>query len=173
MEIKKESDMEDDRDKVNKQRLKVNRVNLFQALNVTDEMLSELMSAKVIHYEEAVDIMSGATREEKAKRLINCLISKKHARKDWYKLFRNMLTKRNYNNLVIFLDNTIIKKPKFATQFQGRFSRAVQFSDNTLESQILNSDYTSTHTGTNLIATTNSTQNTQNTYRTSITTGRI
>ena len=157
--------IEDDRDKINKQRLKVNRVNLFQALNVNDEMLSELMSSTVIYYEEAVNIMAGSTREEKAKRLINCLINRNHVRKDWYKIFRNMLTKRNYNNLVIFLDNTIIKKPKFATQFQGRFSRAIHFTDNSIESQILNSDYNSNNTNTN----TDTTNNNQIIFRTSLT----
>ena len=106
-----DNDVEDDRDKVNKMRLKTNKVNLIQALNVDEEFLSDLMRNKVIYYEEAIETMKGKSREERAKLLINCLINKTHAKKDWYTRFRSLLQQKNYNSLIIFLDNTIIKKP--------------------------------------------------------------
>jgi hypothetical protein len=140
---------EDDRNKINIQRLKVNKVNIFQALNVDDELLSELINSKVLHYNEAIEIMSAGSREERAKSLVNCLIARQHSTKNWYKLFRNLLIKRNYNNLVVFLDNTIIKKPTFAVKTQGRFSRNTQPQIEQIDSQIISTGDFSTTTTTN------------------------
>lgn len=133
-----DNDVEDDRDKVNKMRLKTNKVNLIQALNVDEEFLSDLMRNKVIYYEEAIETMKGKSREERAKLLINCLINKTHAKKDWYTRFRSLLQQKNYNSLIIFLDNTIIKKPKFISKFQGTFYN--HHHQDSMDSQFLSSE---------------------------------
>ena len=125
-----------DGDLVNVMRLKVNKVNLVQTLNVDDELLSDLMKLRLIYYEEAVEIMRGRYREDKAKILIDMLINRESPRKDWYVQFRSLLSKRNYNDLIVFLDNTIIKKPKLASKFTDRYQR----TNNTSQLQQQNPD---------------------------------
>jgi hypothetical protein len=115
-------------------RLKVNRVNLIQSLRIDDDLLSNLMKQRLIFYKEASDILQGESREDKARKLVDCLITKKHQRKDWYVQFRNMLVDRNYKELVIFLDSTIINyKPKFLQKFENQVTI-------NQDSQISNSD---------------------------------
>lgn len=65
-------------------------------------------------------------------------MTKKHLRKDWYIQFRSILAERNYKDLVIFLDSTIVNyKPKFLEKFSKNFSLIYQTN---MESQITNSD---------------------------------
>ena len=95
-------------------RMKVNRVNLIQSLKVDDDLLSNLMKQRLIYYKEANEILQGKSREEKARNLVDCLMTKKHQRKDWYIQFRSLLVERNYKDIVVFLDSTIINyKPKY------------------------------------------------------------
>lgn len=136
-----------DQNKANIMRLKVNKVNLLQKLDPDDDLITRLISVKVITYEEAASIMSARGREEKARNLIMTLIGKyessssssllmnqsslstakttdssrtnKTLKKDWYYLFRKALHEQGYNELVTFLDNTIITKPKFAEKFSS------------------------------------------------------
>ena len=75
-----------------------------------------LIKTRIIYYEEALEIMRGRNKEEKAKRLIDTLINRESpTRKDWYNQFRNFLVKRKYSDLIVFLDNTIIRKPASLT----------------------------------------------------------
>ena len=111
-----------DPDKANLLRLKVNKINLVQSLKMNEDFLSNLMKLRIIYFKEATDIMEFTTREERAKALIECLLSKSHSRKDWYTQFRNVLLERNYKDLVVFLDNTIIEKPKFVTKMTNQAS---------------------------------------------------
>ncbi|CAF0994687.1 unnamed protein product [Brachionus calyciflorus] len=108
-------------DQVNLNRLKVNRINLIQGLNVNDDLITQLIKQKIIDYEKATEIMNSKTREDKAKNLVDCLIQSKpnELRKDWYVLFRSILHERNYTDLITFLDNTIIKKPKFVEKISS------------------------------------------------------
>ena len=80
-----------DPDKANLLRLKVNKINLVQSLKMNEDFLSNLMKLRIIYFKEATDIMEFTTREERAKALIECLLSKSHSRKDWYTQFRNVL----------------------------------------------------------------------------------
>ncbi len=56
----------------------------MQGLKIDDDLLSELMKSRIIYYEEAIEIMSGRTKEDKAKILIDILITRESPRKDWY-----------------------------------------------------------------------------------------
>jgi len=120
-----------DQNKANLIRLKVNKVNLIQKLEPDDELITRLINSKVLTYEEAANIMGGRGREEKSKNLINTLIGKhesssppntsrsKTVKKDWYYQFRKALMDRGYSEVVTFLDNTIINKPKFVEKFSS------------------------------------------------------
>lgn len=121
-----------DQNKANLIRLKVNKVNLIQKLVPDDEFITKLINSKILSYEDAAEIMNGRNREEKAKNLINLLLSKndnpnsdgtsgrtKSIKKDWYHQFRNALLEKNYTELVTYLDNTIINKPKFVEKFSS------------------------------------------------------
>jgi hypothetical protein len=94
-------------------RLKVNRANMIQTLKVDDDFLSSLMKLRLTLYKDASEIFQGRTDQEKARNLIDFLMTKKHTRKDWYIQFRNLLIEKNYKDTVTFLDSTIVKyKPK-------------------------------------------------------------
>lgn len=116
-----------DQNKANLIRLKVNKVNLVQKLDPDDELITRLINTKVLTYEDAASIMSGRYREEKARNLITTLLNKhesvtnrsKAIRKDWYNQFRKVLIDRGYSELVTFLDNTIINKPRFVEKFSS------------------------------------------------------
>lgn len=115
-----------DPDKVNKIRLKVNRVNLIQTVDVDDELLSKLRHLNIIDSDEMFALMSRSSREDKIRALIDCLSARDHVRKDWYALFRKILIERNYTDLVTFLDNTIIKKPNFVNKFYSSSSMSTR-----------------------------------------------
>lgn len=105
-----------DRDKANIMRIRVNRVNIVQRIEPT-EVLAKLVKFKVLEKSEAEVICKGRTKEDKARNLVDHLITKDHSHKDWYNHFRNILQDCNYKDLVIFLDNTIIKQPNFVAKF--------------------------------------------------------
>lgn len=108
-------------DEANLNRLKINRINIVQTLEVNDDLITELVKQKIIDYEKAAQIMSEKGRENKAKGLVDSLlhIKRDELRKDWYIKFREILLDRHYSNLVTFLDNTIIKKPKFVEKISS------------------------------------------------------
>lgn len=125
-----------DQNKANLIRLKVNKVNLVQKLEPDDELITRLINVKVLTYEEAAGIMSARSREDRARNLITTLTNKFESsnttssrntsnaaattlKKDWYYLFRKVLAERGYGELVTFLDNTIINKPKFVDKFSS------------------------------------------------------
>jgi hypothetical protein len=108
-----------DPDNVDRMRLKVNRVNLVQTIDADDSLLSQLRQLNLIDSNEFITMLAKNTREEKIRYLIDQLSTKKHVRKDWYVAFRRVLVEKNYGDLITFLDNTIIKKPKFVTKFRS------------------------------------------------------
>lgn len=70
--------------------------------------------------------------------MLDCLMTRKHLRKDWYIQFRAILAERNYKDLVIFLDATIVNyKPKFLEKFSKNSSLIFQTN---IDSLITNSD---------------------------------
>jgi len=79
------------------------------------------MKRRLLYFNEARDIMLGLSREERVKNLIECLMTRTHSRKDWYLQFRMLLIEKNYKDLVIFLDNTIVAKPKLASKLNKNF----------------------------------------------------
>ncbi len=117
------SDTTDDfnRDQCNLIRIKVNRVNMMQTLKIDDDFISNLMKRRLLYFNEARDIMSGLSREERVKNLIECLMTRTHSRKDWYSQFRALLIEKNYKDLVVFLDNTIVAKPRLASKLNKNF----------------------------------------------------
>jgi hypothetical protein len=108
-----------DREKANIMRIRVNRLNLVQRIEPS-EILPKLVKFKVVDKIEAEAASSGRTREDRARNLIDLLITKEHFQKDWYNHFRNILQDCNYKELVIFLDNTIIKPPNFVSRFANK-----------------------------------------------------
>lgn len=114
-------------DEANLNRIKINRINLIQTLDVNDDLITELVKQKIIGYEKASEIMSEKKRENKAKGLVDALLHTKREelRKDWYIKFREILIDRNYSNLITFLDNTIIKKPKFVEKISSLSNNSV------------------------------------------------
>lgn len=78
------ADSEFNRDTSNLMRIKVNRVNMMQTLRIDDDFLSNLMKRRILYFDEARDIMSGTSREERVKNLIECMMTRSHTRKDWY-----------------------------------------------------------------------------------------
>jgi hypothetical protein len=108
-----------DREKANIMRIRVNRLNLVQRIEPS-EILPKLVKFKVVDKIEAEAASSGRTREDRARNLIDLLITKEHFQKDWYNHFRNILQDCNYKELVVFLDNTIIKPPNFVSRFANK-----------------------------------------------------
>jgi hypothetical protein len=96
-------------DKANIMRLRINRVNIIQTIE-TPQILAKLLSLKVININELDQINTGSTRQDKARNLIDCLITKKHTQADWYVKFRNVLQECSYRDLAVFLDNTILSQ---------------------------------------------------------------
>ncbi|RNA40790.1 amyloid -binding 2-like isoform X1 [Brachionus plicatilis] len=115
-------------DEANLNRLKTNRINIIQTLEVNDDLVSELVKQKIIDYQRASEIMCEKGRQNKAKGLLDSLLHTKREelRKDWYIRFREVLLDRNYSNLVTFLDNTIIKKPKFVEKISSLSTNSAQ-----------------------------------------------
>jgi hypothetical protein len=108
-----------DRDKANIMRLRVNRINLVQRIDPS-EVLPKLVKFKVIDKSEAESVNSGRSKEDRSRNLIDRLITKEHLQKDWYNHFRNILQDCSYKDLVVFLDNTIIKQPSFVSRFANQ-----------------------------------------------------
>jgi hypothetical protein len=106
-----------DVDKVDRMRLKVNRVNLVQTIQTDDDFLSQLRKVNLIDSQEFLNLLSKTNREERTRLLVDSLVNRKHSRKDWYLIFRSLLVQKHYIDLVTFLDNTIIKKPQFVKNF--------------------------------------------------------
>lgn len=101
----------------NLQRLKVNRIAVIQELRV-DHILQTLQQSSVLDENDTELITSGQSMHEKTKRLLDILPTKGRS-SNWYKHFRAALlnprvdditTRVKYQNLVEFLDNTIIDR---------------------------------------------------------------
>ncbi|XP_074643195.1 uncharacterized protein LOC141900284 isoform X2 [Tubulanus polymorphus] len=101
----------------NVMRVKVNRVSILQVLRVED-VLDYLKSRQVLKEKEVELILSGETRQEKVRWLIDLLACRSHS-STWYKHFYSALStcsvephiRLKYNALLGFLDNTIIRRP--------------------------------------------------------------
>jgi hypothetical protein len=136
-----------DADKADRIRLKVNRVNLVQTIQADDELLSQLRQLLLIDSSEYVALLAMSSQDEKIRFLVDQLTTRKHVRKDWYPALRKVLFEKNYTNLITFLDNTIIKKPKFVSKFHASSTRMMYnnnlnsngfFTDNTGSMNIFN-----------------------------------
>lgn len=99
------------------QRLKVNRVAVLQELKV-DHVLKSLQINSVLDQDDISYILSGKSMTEKSKRLLD-LLPTKGRKSNWYNHFRSALLnpsvddvsiKIKYQNLVEFLDNTLIEQ---------------------------------------------------------------
>ncbi|CAF2407502.1 unnamed protein product [Rotaria sp. Silwood2] len=106
-----------DRDNANATRLRVNRIALIQQID-TQELIPKLIRARIISPDHDVQyIYQGTSRIDRARRLIDCLLKKEseHVNRpaNWFLLFRSILLENSsvYNDLVIALDNTIIRAP--------------------------------------------------------------
>jgi hypothetical protein len=119
-----------DADHVDRMRLKVNRVNLVQTIQADDEFLSKLRQLRLIDSNEYITLLAKTSQDEKIRYLIDQLSTRRHVRKDWYVAFRKVLAEKNYSDLITFLDNTIIKKPKFVSKFHSSTTR-MMFNNNT------------------------------------------
>jgi hypothetical protein len=107
-----------DRDSANATRLRINRIELIQRLD-TQELIPKLIRSHIISADYDVQyINQGTSKIDRARRLIDCLLNKKHYDRpaNWFLLFRNILLENPsaYQNLVTALDNTIIRIPDFA-----------------------------------------------------------
>jgi hypothetical protein len=100
-------------DKANIMRLRINRVNIIQTIE-TPQILAKLLNLKVIDIDEVNHINTGSTRQDKARNLVDCLITKKHTQTDWYARFRNVLQECSYRDLAVFLDNTIMTEVHYS-----------------------------------------------------------
>lgn len=153
-----------DREKANIMRLRVNRLNLVQRIEPS-EILPKLVKFKVVEKSEAEAVSSGRTREDRSRNLIDLLITKEHIQKDWYNHFRNILQECNYKEIVIFLDNTIIKPPNFVSRFVNKDGnnekarKSNEISSNQDDNQNFESESSSNHNGNNFKFT-----NTKNTF---------
>ena len=101
------------------QRLHVNRVALIQELNVA-HVLPHLIKSGVITDEDRKSIIAAKTTHNKTRRLLD-LLPQKGRGINWYEVFREALiypntysgdTRKKYQILVAFLDNTIIPAPQ-------------------------------------------------------------
>ena len=97
------------------QRLRVNRVAIIQELNVA-HVLPHLIKSGVISDDDRKTVVSARTTHNKTRRLLD-LLPQKGRGVDWYGVFREALicpntysadTRKKYQILVAFLDNTII-----------------------------------------------------------------
>ncbi|CAF1322827.1 unnamed protein product [Adineta steineri] len=136
-----------DRDSANATRLRVNRIALNQQLD-PQELVPKLVRARILSTDHDVQyINQGTSRIDRARRLIDCLltpisIGKEAERGDrppnWYLQFRSILLENSstYGDLVSALDNTIVRPPKFAERVSDAFAdktnhqRSHEFRDN-------------------------------------------
>ena len=97
------------------QRLRVNRVAIIQELNVA-HVLPHLIKSGIISDDDRKTVVSAKTTHNKTRRLLD-LLPQKGRGVDWYGVFREALicpntysadTRKKYQILVAFLDNTII-----------------------------------------------------------------
>jgi hypothetical protein len=122
-----------DRDSANATRLRVNRIALIQQLDA-QELVPKLLRARILSVNHDVQyINQGTSRIDRARRLIDCLltpisIGKESERGErppnWYLQFRSILLENQsaYGDLVTALDNTIIRKPDFAQRTSEAFA---------------------------------------------------
>lgn len=108
------------------QRLRVNRVALIQELNVA-HVLPHLIKSGVITDDDRKAIVAAKTTHNKTRRLLD-LLPQKGRVVDWYGVFREALicpntysadTRKKYQILVAFLDNTIIPTPQKPSEVEG------------------------------------------------------
>ncbi|CAF1367239.1 unnamed protein product [Rotaria sordida] len=122
-----------DRDSTNATRLRVNRIALIQQIDV-QELVPKLIRARILSVNHDVQyINQGTSRIDRARRLIDCLltpisIGKESERGErpanWYLLFRSYLLENSsiYGDLVTSLDNTVIRTPAFAQRASEAFA---------------------------------------------------
>lgn len=122
-----------DRDTANATRLRVNRIALIQQLD-TQELVPKLLRARILSVNHDVQyINQGTSRIDRARRLIDCLLTPisigKEAERgersaNWYIQFRSILLENPsvYGDLVTALDNTVIRKPDFAQRTSEAFA---------------------------------------------------
>ncbi|CAF1454198.1 unnamed protein product [Rotaria sordida] len=122
-----------DRDSANATRLRVNRIALIQQIDV-QELVPKLIRARILSVNHDVQyINQGTSRIDRARRLIDCLltpisIGKESERGErpanWYLLFRSYLLENSsiYGDLVTSLDNTVIRTPAFAQRASEAFA---------------------------------------------------
>lgn len=100
-------------------RLKVNRIALIQTLNV-NHILDYLTYHGVLNEHDSAELLLARTGQDKVRTLLDILPTK-GKQVDWYARFRSALqnpnvnnddTKKKYQILVEFLDNTIIHMPR-------------------------------------------------------------
>lgn len=142
-----------DRDSANATRLRVNRIALTQQLNV-QELIPKLVRNRILSINNDVSyINEGTTNIDRARRLVNCLLTPASGGKDgepsqrpanWYIIFRSILLENSsaYGDLVTSLDNTVIRTPDFAQRASDAFadktnaSRSREFRD-TVNNELL------------------------------------
>ncbi|CAF3554549.1 unnamed protein product [Rotaria sp. Silwood1] len=122
-----------DRDSANATRLRVNRIALIQQIDV-QEILPKLIRARILSVNHDVQyINQGTSRIDRARRLIDCLLTPisfgKEAERgerpaNWFLLFRSFLLENPsvYGDLVTALDNTVIRTPAFAQHASDAFA---------------------------------------------------
>ena len=122
-----------DRDTANATRLRVNRIALIQQLD-PQELVPKLLRARILSVNHDVQyINQGTSRIDRARRLIDCLLTpvsvgKEAERGDrpanWYLQFRSILLENLsvYGDLVTALDNTVIRTPAFAQRTAEAFA---------------------------------------------------
>ena len=134
------------RDSANASRLRVNRMALIQQLDAHD-LVPKLVRARILSMDYDVPyINQGTSRIDRARRLVDCLLAPtstdagtpRHDRSgNWYLKFRTTLLENPaaYSDLVVALDNTIIRTPDFAQHVSEAFAdktnapRAQEFRD--------------------------------------------
>ncbi|CAF2266002.1 unnamed protein product [Rotaria magnacalcarata] len=122
-----------DRDSANATRLRVNRIALTQQLNV-QELTPKLVRARILSVNNDIPyINEGTTSIDRARRLVNCLLTPTSIGKDvergqrpanWFLIFRSILLENSssYGELVTALDNTVIRTPDFAQRASDAFA---------------------------------------------------
>ena len=122
-----------DRDSANASRLRVNRMALIQQLDAQD-LVPKLARARILSMDYDVPyINEGTSRIDRARRLVDCLLAPtstdagtpRHDRSgNWYLKFRSALLESPaaYGDLVVALDNTIIRTPEFAQHVSEAFA---------------------------------------------------
>ena len=121
------------RDSANATRLRVNRIALIQQLDV-QELLPKLLRMRILFADHDVPyINQGTSRIDRARRLIDCLLSRTSMTRqgerierpaNWFLQFRSILLENStvYGDLVAALDNTIIRAPEFSQRIADAFA---------------------------------------------------